>query len=42
MKDHIGGGLVGVPVITRWAVRSHNPEFIYRMLKQRGYRATCI
>ena len=37
MKDHIGGGLVGVPVITRWAVRSHNPEFIYRMLKQRGY-----
>ncbi|MCQ4762432.1 hypothetical protein NE555_17645, partial [Alistipes onderdonkii] len=30
MKDHIGGGLVGVPVITRWAVRSHNPEFIYR------------
>ena len=37
MKDHIGGGLVGVPVITRWAVRSHNPAFIYRMLKQRGY-----
>lgn len=37
MKDHIGGGLVGVPVITRWAVGSHNPEFIYRMLKQRGY-----
>ena len=36
-KEHIGGGLVGVPVITRWAVRSHNPEFIYRMLKQRGY-----
>ena len=26
MKDHIGGGLVGVPVITRWAVRSHNPR----------------
>lgn len=37
MDDHIGGGLVGVPVITRWAVESHNPGFIYRMLKQRDY-----
>ncbi|WP_295957961.1 family 78 glycoside hydrolase catalytic domain [uncultured Alistipes sp.] len=37
MNDHIGGGLVGVPVITRWAIGSHAPDFIYRMLKQRGY-----
>ena len=37
MKDHIGGGLVGVPVITRWAIEAHCPEFIYRMLKQRDY-----
>lgn len=37
MDDHIGGGLVGVPLITRWAVEAHAPAFIYRMLKQRGY-----
>ena len=37
LHDHIGGGLVGVPVITRWAVEARRPEFIYRMLKQRDY-----
>lgn len=37
MKDHIGGGLVGVPLITRWAIEDRSPEFIYRMLKQRDY-----
>lgn len=36
-KDHIGGGLVGVAIITRWAIESHNPSFIHRMLKQRDY-----
>lgn len=37
MKDHIGGGLVGVPVITRWTVEERCPDFMYRMLKQRDY-----
>ena len=37
MRDHIGGGLVGVPLITRWAIEERCPEFIYRMLKQRDY-----
>lgn len=37
MKDHIGGGLVGVPLITRWAIEAREPDFIYRMLKQRDY-----
>lgn len=37
MKDHIGGGLVGVPLITRWAIEARCPEFIYRMLKKRDY-----
>ena len=35
--DHIGGGLVGVPLITRWAIESRHPEWIYRMLKQHDY-----
>lgn len=37
LHDHIGGGLVGVPLITRWAIESRHPEWIYRMLKQRDY-----
>ncbi|MEG2061827.1 MAG: family 78 glycoside hydrolase catalytic domain, partial [Alistipes sp.] len=37
MKDHIGVGLVGVPILTRWAIESQSPDFIYRMLKQRDY-----
>lgn len=37
LHDHIGGGLVGVPIITRWAIEAHRPDFIYRMLKQRDY-----
>ncbi|MBR6759360.1 MAG: family 78 glycoside hydrolase catalytic domain [Alistipes sp.] len=37
MKNHIGGGLVGVPLITRWAVEAKGPDFMYQMLKQRDY-----
>lgn len=37
MKEHIGGGLVGVPLITRWAIEAREPDFMYRMLKKRDY-----
>lgn len=37
MKDHIGGGLVGVPLITRWAIEAGEVDWMYRMLKQRDY-----
>lgn len=37
MKNHIGGGLVGVPLITRWTVEAKEPDFMYSMLKQRDY-----
>jgi alpha-L-rhamnosidase len=36
-KGHIACGLVGVPVITEWAVKNNRPEFIYSMLKKRDY-----
>lgn len=34
LSDHIQVGLVGVPVLTEWATLHHQPDFIYRMLKQ--------
>lgn len=37
MKDHIGGGLVGVPLITRWAIEASEADWMYTMLKQRDY-----
>jgi alpha-L-rhamnosidase len=36
-KGHIACGLVGLPVITEWAVNSNQPGFIYSMLKKRDY-----
>ncbi|MDR1895324.1 MAG: alpha-rhamnosidase, partial [Prevotellaceae bacterium] len=32
---HIGCGLVGVPVVTGWAVNNNQPDFLYGMLKKR-------
>jgi alpha-L-rhamnosidase len=37
MNGHIGGGLVGVPIITEWAIESHAAEWMYGMLKKRDY-----
>jgi alpha-L-rhamnosidase len=34
---HIACGLVGIPVVTEWAIRNHEPDFIYSMLKKRDY-----
>lgn len=37
MKGHIGGGLVGVPIITKWATANNVVDFMYTMLKKRDY-----
>ncbi len=34
---HIGAGLVGVPIVTEWAINSHNADFIAEMLRYRDY-----
>lgn len=34
-NGHIAGGLVGVPIVTDWAVRMMQPDFFYGMLKKR-------
>lgn len=36
-KGHLATGLVGIPVITEWAVKSKQADFIYGMLKKRDY-----
>lgn len=36
-KGHLATGLVGIPVITEWAVKNNQAEFIYGMLKKRDY-----
>lgn len=36
-KGHLSTGLVGVPVLTQWATREGKADFMYQMLKQRGY-----
>lgn len=36
-KNHIGAGLVGVPIVTEWAIREHQPDFMATMLRQRDY-----
>lgn len=36
-KGHLATGLVGIPVITEWAVKNKQADFIYRMLKKRDY-----
>ncbi|MDR0560344.1 MAG: glycoside hydrolase family 78 protein [Prevotellaceae bacterium] len=36
-RGHIAAGLVGVPIVTRWAVENKAADFIYAMLKKRDY-----
>jgi alpha-L-rhamnosidase len=36
-SGHIATGLVGVPILTRWAVENKAVDFIYTMLKKRDY-----
>ena len=36
-KGHIGVGLVGVPIITEWAIQNKAVDFMYTMLKKRDY-----
>ena len=36
-KGHLSTGLVGIPVITEWATKERQTEFMYRMLKKRDY-----
>ena len=35
--DHIGVGLVGVPVLTEWATLNNEADFMYKILKQPDY-----
>lgn len=37
LKGHIGCGLVGVPIVTEWAVKNNAADFMYTMLKKRDY-----
>ena len=36
-NDHIAVGLVGVPIITKWAINNKAVDFMYTMLKKRDY-----
>jgi alpha-L-rhamnosidase len=36
-KGHFACGLVGIPVITEWAIKNKAVELMYSMLKKRGY-----
>jgi alpha-L-rhamnosidase len=36
-KGHLSTGLVGVPILTQWATRESETEFLYNMLKKREY-----
>ncbi len=36
-KGHLSAGLVGIPVITEWAVKNRQADFMYAMLKKREY-----
>ena len=36
-KGHLSAGLVGVPVLTQWAIESGEADFVYQMLKKREY-----
>lgn len=36
-NDHIAVGLVGVSILTRWAIENKSADFIYSMLKKRDY-----
>lgn len=36
-NGHLSTGLVGVPILTQWATREGEAEFMYQMLKKREY-----
>lgn len=36
-RGHIGAGLVGVPIVTQWAIDERQPDFMATMLRQRDY-----
>ena len=36
-NGHIGVGLVGVPIITKWAIENKATDYFYNMLKKRDY-----
>ncbi|MDR1517410.1 MAG: glycoside hydrolase family 78 protein [Dysgonamonadaceae bacterium] len=36
-NGHLATGLVGIPVVTEWAVKTGNADFMYNMLKKRDY-----
>ena len=36
-KGHLATGLVGIPVLTEWATRAGECDWLYGMLKQHGY-----
>ncbi|MDR2775540.1 MAG: glycoside hydrolase family 78 protein [Tannerella sp.] len=36
-KGHFFCGLVGIPVLTEWAIKNNRPDFIYGMLKKKDY-----
>ena len=36
-NDHIAVGLVGVPIITKWAIENKAVDFMYTMLKKNDY-----
>lgn len=36
-NGHIACGLVGVPILTEWAIRNRKVDFIYQLLKKRDY-----
>jgi len=36
-NGHIGAGLVGVPVVTQWAIDWHHPDFMASMLRKHDY-----
>lgn len=36
-KGHIAVGLVGVPILTDWAIQNKEVDFMYKMLKQPDY-----
>ena len=36
-KGHIGVGLVGVPILTKWAIENKATDFMYDMLKKKDY-----
>lgn len=36
-RSHIGAGLVGVPIVTQWAIDERQPDFMATMLRQHDY-----